>query len=155
MRTFKSFFLGIIVGAGLVWIIFTFTGNNPTPQQNIPALATINSQNNPFEVIYNFYQAIEKEDINELQPLVTSDFLYTLANNKQLQKIYKLRNNDPSLKFSFFLINEQQVDFSKGTALARGSAKWVSSKEATFSFSQEILIKKDNGQWKIENIKKW
>ncbi|KYH30908.1 hypothetical protein [Neomoorella mulderi] len=152
MRPCKYFAWGLILGIGLTWGWFSFSEKNKA-EPALPALAPASQQQAPFAVIYNFYQALATGREDQLSLLVTPELLITLQKNQFLQKWQQRRQQDPSLRFVFFLIKEQEVDLKTGTARARGNAEWVSARQGTLSVPQTIIILNDQGKWKIKDIK--
>lgn len=153
MQVFKYICLGIILGIGLSWGWSSYTTHKAeTIQPSIPAVASVSRQQTPFAVIYNFYQALGEGREDQIALLVTPDFLSSLNSNHHLYKWHLRRQEDPSLRFVFFLINEQEIDFNAGTARVKGSAEWVSASKGALSVPQTIIILNQQGKWKIKSI---
>ncbi|WP_406678550.1 hypothetical protein [Moorella sp. ACPs] len=153
MRGFKYFVLGLILGIGLTLGWFSFSEKNKTSEPALPALAATSQQQAPFAVIYSFYQALATGREDLLSTLVTREFGAALKSTSLLQRWQQRRQQDPSLRFVFFLIKEQEVDLKTGTARVRGSAEWVSSRQGTLSVPQTIIILNEQGTWKIQDIR--
>ncbi|MDN5327035.1 MAG: hypothetical protein PWP41_1731 [Moorella sp. (in: firmicutes)] len=152
MRACKYFSLGLFLGIGLTWGWFALFPGDRVMESALPATAGVQEQAQPFAVIYNFYQALGEGREETCRSLVVPEFQAALAGRPFIQQLQRLRQQDPSLKFVFFLINEQEVDLKAGTAWARGSAEWVSTSKGTFSIRQKIFLLNQQGQWKIQAI---
>lgn len=152
MRACKYFGLGLILGISLTLGWYALFPGARAIESALPATAGIQEQAQPFAIIYKFYQALEEGREEAYLSLVVPEFQATLANRPFIQQLQSLRQQDPSLRFAFFLINEQGVDQKAGTAWARGSAEWVSNSRGAFSIHQKIFLLNQHGQWKIEAI---
>lgn len=154
MRAFKYFALGLILGIGLTWTGFSLNGRNKIPDFVLPALSPATSGHSvPFAVIYDFYQSLMEGEEERLASLVTPQCWATLKNGPFLRTWQQRRQQDPSLRFVFFLIREQEIDPQRGSARARGSAELVSASKGNLSLPQTITLLKHQGQWKITAIK--
>ncbi len=152
MRTVKYFALGLILGVGLTWSWFACNTKTQGGEPALPAAATAREQA-PFEVIYNFYQALSEGKEDQIAELVTPEFWNTMKNAGLLQTWQQRRQQDPSLRFVIFLLKEQEADLKAGTARARGSAEWVSAREGKLSVPQTVTLLKARGIWRIKDIK--
>ncbi|MDN5344912.1 MAG: hypothetical protein PWQ18_1025 [Clostridia bacterium] len=154
MRAFKYFCLGLILGAGLTWGWYSlYLGKNKAAVPALPALApTPGQQQAPFAIIFDFYQALSAGREEQAAALVTPDWQPNLTKSSLWQKWQQRRQEDPSLRFVFFLLKEQGLDPRAGTAWARGSAEWVSSRAGNLSLPQTVTLVNLKGQWKIKNI---
>ncbi|OIQ57034.1 hypothetical protein MOTE_22750 [Moorella thermoacetica] len=152
MRAWKYFSLGLFLGISMTWGWFALFPGDRIIESAMPATAGVQEQAQPFAVIYNFYQALGEGREETYRSLVVPEFQAVLAGRPFIQQLQKLRQQDPSLRFVFFLINEQGVDLKAGTAWALGSAEWVSTSKGTFSIHQKILLLNQQGQWKIKAI---
>ncbi|WP_258360527.1 hypothetical protein [Moorella sulfitireducens (nom. illeg.)] len=151
MKGFKFFSLGLILGIGLTWAWFSFSEKKEISPPAFPVLAAPGQQP-PYAVIYDFYQALAAGRQEQVAALVTREFKAALKYNSLLQKWQQSRQQDPTLRFVFFLITEQDFDLKAGTARVRGSAEWVSSRQGTLSVPQTIFILNEEGAWKIQDI---
>lgn len=154
MRLIKYLLFGIIIGFILAWSWLSFTLKNDLPAQtSIPAVSTTASHQDAFNVIYKFYQALEKEEEQALSVYLTQEFLSELKDNTSVKKLLLKKQKDPSLRFAFFIIKDQRVDLNSNTIWVKGTAEWISPKEGSISFPQNITLSLSDGLWKIKSIK--
>ncbi|BCV21239.1 hypothetical protein [Moorella sp. Hama-1] len=152
MRAWKYFAAGLILGIGLTWGWFTLFPGDRGSEPALPATAAARQQAQPFAVIYDFYRALDEGREEACRSLVSPELQAALNSKPFIQQLQSLRQQDPSLRFVFFLIKEQAVDLQAGTAWARGNAEWVAQNRGTISLPQKILLLNQQGRWKIQAI---
>ncbi|NLW07695.1 MAG: hypothetical protein GX039_06930 [Clostridia bacterium] len=152
MQAIKYICLGIILGISLTWGWTSCSARKADPVPVVSALAGVSQQQAPFAVIYDFYQALEESRTDQLAVLVTPKFLTQLKENQGALQCFERLEEDPSLRFAFFLITEQELDLQSGQARVKGTAEWVSATKGAFSIPQTITIINLHGKWKINSI---
>jgi hypothetical protein len=152
MHVLKYICLGVVLGIGLTWGWSSCSARNNKVVPSTPALADISQQQAPFEIIYKFYHALDENKTEQLAELVTPEFLAQLNGQQEAYKYFKLQDEDPSLRFAFFLITEKELDLNAGQARVKGSAEWVSTSRGAFSVPQTVTLINYQGEWKMSSI---
>jgi len=108
----------------------------------------------PFNLVYHFYESIEKNDWDKVKSFVTPVWWGEMHRLGYKQKWQKMVQDDPSIRFVMFLVAGQKIDIDNNFAWVMGKVDWVSSRQIMDDENETVFFIKDkNNEWKISSIR--
>lgn len=107
----------------------------------------------PFNLVYHFYEAIEKNNWDQVESLVTSVWWGEMHRSGYKQKWQKMIQDDSSIRFMMFLVAGQKIDIDNNFAWVMGKVDWVSSRQIMDDENETVFFIKENNEWKISSIR--
>lgn len=106
----------------------------------------------PFNLVYQFYEAIEKNEWEKVKEIVTPIWWGEMHRSGYKQKWQEVIKNDASINFVMFLVSSQKVDTENNYAWVIGKADWVSSNQVMDDENVTVFLIKEKNEWKINSI---
>lgn len=107
----------------------------------------------PFNLVYHFYQAIEKNDWEKVEGIVTPAWWAEMHRAGYKQKWQKMIQDDPSINFVMFLVASQKIDTENDAAWVLGKVDWASSQKKMDDENETVFFIKQDQKWKISSIR--
>lgn len=105
------------------------------------------ASSDPKKVLQEFFEKLGNKDFDGAEKLATKDSKGTLNMMKQMMAMAESHNPDSSEKKD---ISEEWKDVEIGEAKINDNTAYVPFKKKTDSLEVEFLLKKEDGDWKVD-----
>jgi len=150
MRLYRYICTFLII-CSLGYFVFVEQKNSATTTVNAGSIDE--DYQAPFNLVYHFYQAIEKNDWKKVKTLVTPTWWAEMHRSGYRQEWESQLKSDPTINFVMFLVTDQRIDFDNNWAWVMGKVDWASARKKMDDNSETVFFIRDKNAWKISSIR--